>query len=142
MNTAIYCGFIALTLPAAISAPAPWNDAANYTEARAEMNRILKLLQEQNSILDTISDRESANAAATKLIDTFTRYFSAVGRLDALVNNLSPQEQRELETADRDNFSMQKSTVYEKIQAIQAANCYMSQALQAAFSLYFHQMQQ
>lgn len=141
MNISLCCWLFPLTVPAVLCAPAPWNDAANYSETREEMKRVLNLLQEQNNILDTICDRESANAAATKLIDSFTRYFSAVGRLDSLIESLPPQEQRELEAADRDVFSMQKSTVYEKIQAIQAANCYMSQALQAAFSLFFSQMQ-
>ncbi len=141
MNTPFCCFFCSLAVPAALCTPAPWNDAANYTEARAEMNRVLNLLQEQNTILDTVCDRESANAASVKLIDAFTRYFSAVERLDSLLAGLSPKEQRELEAADRDIFSMQKSTVYEKIQAIQSANCYKSQALQAAFSLYFQHMQ-
>ncbi|MCD7798244.1 MAG: hypothetical protein LUG84_02400 [Akkermansiaceae bacterium] len=121
----------------ACAAPAPWNAEADWKEAQAEMGRVMEQLRGQNEILDTIRDRETANSGAMKLMDNFTRYFAAVSRLDVLVGRLDASEQRALERGVRSEFMLRKEAVHAKIQALQAADCYGSEALQAAFGLYF-----
>lgn len=113
--------------------PAPVGDVQ---AARATMREAVRLLENLNKILDTVSDRATADAAAMPMIGNLTRYAAVIENLDVNVDVLDPAQQRALEKEYEAQFYELKSSAYEKIQALDAAGAYGSAALQAAISQY------
>lgn len=127
---------LALTAPAGIVLavePAPEGDVQ---AARATMLEAVQLLQGVNRILDTVSDRATADAAAMPIIGNLTQYASVIENLDVNIDDLNPAQQRALEKDYEARFYELKSSIYEKIQALDAAGAYGSAALQSAISQY------
>lgn len=122
--------------PAAmVSAVEPAPEGA-VQAARATMQEAVKLLEDLNSILNTVSGRATADAAAMPMIGNLTQYASVIENLDVNVDVLDPAQQRALEKDYEAQFYELKSAVYEKIQALDAAGAYGSAALQSAISQY------
>ncbi len=127
---------VALTAPTVIvsaATPAPQGDVQ---AAHASMQEAVELLQGLNKILDTVHDHASADAAAMPMIGNLVQYSNVIENLDVNVDDLDPAQQRALEKEYEAQFYLLKSSIYEKIRALNAADAYGSAALQSAISQY------